>query len=93
MHAMLDCEAHDAERRVFLTRMDQLVPEFGRKTEDEQLKFLMGDATPAAVDSTLYRSTVPVPHFSHVFLSPLRAHESRERWLGIPTAQGVGPRP
>ena len=80
MHAMLDCEAHDAERRVFLTRMDQLVPEFGRKTKDEQLKFLMGDATPAAVDSTLYR-----------YLISLSA--SRERWLGIPTAQGVGPRP
>ena len=60
--------------------MDQLVPEFGRKTKDEQLKFLMGDATPAAVDNTLYR-----------YLISLSA--SREPWLGIPTAQGLGPRP
>ena len=42
-------------------------------------QLLMGDATPAAVDSTLYRCLISLS-------------ASRERWLGIPTAQGVGPR-
>lgn len=79
-HALLECVAHEKERESFMRRMDEVAPVFRRLAHDEKVEFLMADGPPVETDSFLYR-----------FLMNIRA--SRERWLGSPTAQGVGPRP
>ena len=63
-----------------MRRMDEVAPVFRRLAHDEKVEFLMADGPPVETDSFLYR-----------FLMNIRA--SRERWLGSPTAQGVGSRP
>jgi len=63
-----------------MERLDDLDVGFSALDDNKKLKFLMADDTPVKFDNVLYR-----------YLSSLSA--SRERWLGFPTAQGVGLRP
>ena len=79
-HVLFTCPAHDELRESFMERVDDLDVGFSALDDDKKLKFLMADDTPVKFDNVFYR-----------YLSSLSA--SRERWLGIPTAQGVGPRP
>ena len=79
-HAFFACPAHNDLRATFMERLDDLDVGFSALDDDKKLKFLMADDTPVKFDNVLYR-----------YLSSLSA--SRERWLGFPTAQGVGLRP
>ena len=46
-HALMECQGHVDEREFFLARMDEIAPEFRRIRQDEKMKILMADETPA----------------------------------------------
>ena len=50
----MECQGHDGERESFLARMDEVAPESRRIRQEEKMKILMADETPAKVEGPLY---------------------------------------
>jgi hypothetical protein len=77
-HALMECQGHDDERESFLVRMDEIAPEFRRIRQEEKMKILMADETPAKVDGPLY----------HFLQSVSASRESKRALVGNPDRAG-----
>ena len=71
----MECQGHDDERESFLARMDEIAPEFRRIRQEEKMKILVADETPAKVEGPLY-------HFLQTAQSVSASRESFEASAG-----------
>ena len=74
----MECQGHDDERESFLARMDEIAPEFRRIRQEEKMKILMADDTPAKVEGLLY----------HFLQSVSASRESKRALVGNPDRAG-----